>query len=323
MRSGQRLADWEATLAAYLATPRALGRDYSGEERVLRSVRASLVQAGRRDLDTATFDHWLRRWRHCAPNTQRDYALIVIRFCRYRRRCNPRCFLPDLAAVQRRRPYPLPAPIEARQVAALLRFVADERVPRDRSLRRYAVRLAIVLMFTAGLRRSEVARMELRDVDAQTGVLRIRASKFHKSRWVPLSVSATRELRSYLEQRRAVVRDQSGSSKLLWSCATRYYNPFGISSAVKRVLIRSGIWANAPRRPRVHNLRHGFAVAALKRWYEAGADVQSELPKLAMYMGHVSIDSTMYYLRYMPAVVALASQRFAHACGDLIDGGAP
>lgn len=323
MRSARRLADWDATLARYLATRRALGRRYSGEERVLRSVRTSLVDAGRRDLDSATFDRWRRRWRHCAPNTQRDYALIVFRFCRYRRRRAPRCFLPDLATLPRRRPYPLPSPIDARQVAALLRFVAEQRVPRDRSLRRAALRLAIVLMFTAGLRRGEVARLRLDDVDARSGVLRIRASKFHKSRWVPLSTSATRELGVYLASRRALVRDERGSSPLVWSCATAYYRPQGISDAVKLVMVRSGIWRGAPRLARVHDFRHGFAVAALKRWYEAGLDVQSELPKLAMYMGHVSIASTTYYLRYMPAVVSLASDRFARACGDLIEGGGP
>jgi hypothetical protein len=61
----------------------------------------------------------------------------------------------------------------------------------------------------------------------------------------------------------------------------------------------------------------------LKRWYQDGRDVQSELPKLAMYMGHVSIASTAHYLRYMPAVVELASNRFGKAFGDIVQGGAP
>lgn len=60
----------------------------------------------------------------------------------------------------------------------------------------------------------------------------------------------------------------------------------------------------------------------MRRWYEEGHDVQSELPKLSMYMGHVSIASTTYYLRFMPAVVTLASERFASACADLIEKGA-
>jgi integrase/recombinase XerD len=323
MRKSAALMDWDASLTSYLASRRALGRRYAGEERVLRTVRTTLLRAGLKDLDAATFDRWRRRWRHCAHNTQRDYSTIVLRFCRYRRRRDARCFLPDATSLLRRRPYPLPSPIDARQVAALLRFVATQRIPRDRTLRRPAVRLAIVLMFTAGLRRGEVAHLRLDDVDARAGVLRIRASKFHKSRWVPLSVSATRELRAYLDRRRVIVRDRCITAPLLWSCATAHYTPGGISSAVKDAMVRSGIWRSARRLARVHDFRHGFAVAALKRWYEAGADVQSALPKLAIYMGHVSIASTTYYLRFMPAVVALAGERFARACGDLVDGGAP
>jgi len=83
----------------------------------------------------------------------------------------------------------------------------------------------------------------------------------------------------------------------------------------------SAVWSSARRVPRVHDFRHAFAVEAPRRAYEEGRDVQSELPKLSMYMGHVSIASTAYYLRFMPAVVALASERFASVCGDVIEGG--
>jgi integrase len=177
-------------------------------------------------------------------------------------------------------------------------------------------------MYTAGLRRGEAARLQMQDVDAENGVLRIQESKFHKSRWVPLSPTATRELRRYLRLRAAVVPRSAHNKMLLCSRVGHGYSLEGLSHAVRIVMHNSGIWATGPRVPRVHDFRHAFAVAALKRWYEDGCDVQSELPKLAMYMGHVSIASTTYYLRFMPAVVALASDRFAAACGDLIEGGA-
>jgi integrase len=109
----------------------------------------------------------------------------------------------------------------------------------------------------------------------------------------------------------------------LCSCIHRPYSPEGLSNAIKNAMTKSGVWAGATRMARVHDFRHGFAVAALRRWYEADADVQANLPKLALYMGHVSIASTAYYLRFMPAVVTLASQRFNRACGDIVDGGAP
>jgi hypothetical protein len=63
-------------------------------------------------------------------------------------------------------------------------------------------------------------------------------------------------------------------------------------------------------------------VQALLRWYRQGADVQSNLPKLAMYMGHVSIVSTAYYLKWMPDIAAAASECFETRFGHLICGGA-
>ena len=72
------------------------------------------------------------------------------------------------------------------------------------------------------------------------------------------------------------------------------------------------------RRPRIHDLRHSFAIECLLRWYREGADVQSQLPKLAMYMGHVSIASTAYYLRWIPELAQAASDRFEASFGDLV-----
>ena len=70
-------------------------------------------------------------------------------------------------------------------------------------------------------------------------------------------------------------------------------------------------------------IRHSFAIQALLRWYRQGVDVQSRLPHLALYMGHVSIISTAYYLRWVPSVAALASKRFEHHFGHLLEGGRP
>jgi integrase len=323
MRKHARLHRWDADVTAYLCSRRALGRRYSADERILSKLRAFLAQARAHDLDRPHFDAWLRQFGHCIPNTRVDYGMRVQRFCRYRRRVDPACFVPDRLSLGRSRPHPLPSPIEPQQVAALLEYL--DGLPRAAPLilRVPALRLAIVLLFTTGIRRGEAARLTLGDVDADAGVLRIRASKFHKSRWVPLSTSATDELRAYLKERRAIDPHPAAADRLLCSCAGRSYTPGTLSAAVKNVMTRSGAWADAPRLPRVHDFRHGFAVAVLRRWYETEADAQAHLPHLALYMGHVSIDSTACYLRYMPAVVELASDRFRRTCGDVIDGGAP
>ena len=322
MRKPSPLHRFDAAVQAFISSRRALGRAIRLDEYVLRRLRTYLARAGYCDLDAESFERWRRGLRHCAHNTQVDWAMMVYRFCRYRRRRESRCFLPQRWTLGRHRPYPLPTPIEPEQVRRLLVFASRSPVRNYRSLRRAAHRLAIVLMYTAGLRRGELARLRLEDADAEAGVLRILSTKFHKSRWVPLSSSATRELRVYLRVRSAFVPRAAHHHALLCSFPEHGYCLNGLSHAIRDLMRRSGIWATAARVPRVHDFRHAFAVGALRRWYEEGCDVQSELPKLAMYMGHVSIASTTYYLRFMPAVVALASERFASVCGDLIEGGA-
>lgn len=322
MSKSSPLYRFDAAVLAYISSRRALGRAVRVDEYVLRRLRAYLARAGYADLDAESFERWRRQLRHCAHNTQVDWAMMVYRFCRYRRRRESRCFLPQREMLGRHRPYPLPTPIEAGQVWRLLDFIGRRPSSAGRALLHAVHRIAIVLMYTAGLRRGEVARLRMEDVDAETGVLRIQCSKFHKSRWVPLSPSATRELRAYLRIRATFVPRTAHNARLLCGCAEHGYTAEGLSKAIRGLMHRSGIWADAPRVPRVHDFRHAFAVEALRRWYEEGRDVQSELPRLSMYMGHVSIASTTYYLRFMPAVVALASQRFASSCAELIDGGA-
>jgi integrase/recombinase XerD len=323
MRKTPPLQRFDAALRAFISSRRALGRAIRLDEYVLGRLRSYLARAGYTDLDGPSFARWRRRLRHCAHNTQIDWTMMVYRFCRYRRRRESRCFLPQRWTLGRHRPYPLPTPINADQVQRLLDFVSASPPIADRPLAHAAHRLAIVLLYTAGLRRGEAARLRMEDVDAETGVLHICGSKFHKSRWVPLSLSATRELRAYLRVRAAAIPRAAHNPMLLCSRASRGYSVEGLSSAVRGAMCRSGVWARAPRLPRVHDFRHAFAVEALRRWYEEGRDVQSELPKLSMYMGHVSIASTNYYLRFMPAVVTLASERFASECGALVEGDLP
>ena len=323
MRNSPALSRWDATVADYLSSRHALGRVFRKEETVLCHMRAFLASRGAKDLDQPLFDQWRRQFYHLSASTRVIREITIYNFCRYRRRTEPRFFLPDRFALARRRPYALPTLIEHDQVVQLLRYVSVRR-SRFLSPRRPAVlRFAIVLLYTAGLRRGELVRLTLDDVDVGAGVLRIRESKFHKSRWVPLSRSAARELRRYLDVRRVIIAHPSPCAPLLCTASGEPYSDTGLSNCIKDAMIRSGIWTGAKRRPRIHDFRHSFAVAALARWYQADADVQSNLPRLALYMGHVSIVSTAYYLRLMPAVVALAGQRFERAFGDLIQGGAP
>ncbi len=317
-----RLAHWDATIISYLANRSAFGRVFAQERWALRSLRKYLVAAQAMDLDLRLFDGWRKSFQHLHPNTRRGREMAIHAFCRYRRRSEPDCFLPNPLSFARSRPHRQPVIMEPEQIAQLLRLASELQPHPESPLLPFVARMAIVLLYTAGLRRGEVTRLRLEDVDIRRGVLRIHETKFHKSRWVPMSASARTELERYLRQRRKTSCGTCPTSPLLFNgkVPPRCYSGGGLGRIVHQLLVKADIRDTDGNRARVHDVRHSFAVAALRRWYEKGANVQSSLPRLAIYMGHVSIHSTAYYLRHMPAVIAQASKRFERSYGPTIGG---
>jgi integrase/recombinase XerD len=318
----ETLPHLDAAIAAYLAHYRALGRGYDQEEWVLGLLRVFLAKQAFADLDREVFEYWRSTFTHLHCNSRHTYERIVYNFCRYRRRSEPGCFMPDPASLTRAVPHALPMPIEPAQIARMLTLASALSPTPTSPLRPAVMRVALVLLYTSGLRLGELLRLTLDDVDPQAGVLQIRESKFHRSRWVPLSPSACIELHHYLRIRRRHVPDVRSSAPLLCnrSRGWRPYSPTGLYEALHALFAMAGVRDHEARCPRVHDIRHAFAIEALRRWYVEEADVQVNLPKLALYMGHVSIASTMYYLRWMPAVITQASERFERHCSSLVGG---
>lgn len=314
----------DAPIHAFLAHQRALGRGYRTEEYVLRGLRNFLIRQEASDLDPAIFERWCEQLKSLAANTRRARQLIVRKLCLYRQRSEPDCFVPDPLYFARPQPYREPVLIEPMQIARMLAQAQTLAPSANSPLRGAVLRLAIVLLYTAGLRRGGVLRLTLGDIDGREGVVRVRESKFHKSRLVPLSASARRELRRYLRTRLAV-GDTRPSAALLCnrSRGWRPYTGTGLSQGIGLLFEQADVRDAHGRRPRLHDLRHSFAVQALIRLYRRGTDVQSSLPQLALYMGHVSIVSTAYYLHFVPTLAALASARFARHCDYVLNGGAP
>jgi len=308
----------------YLRRQRSLGRAYVHEEQVIDALRRFLEKNSCTDLDQAIFEAWCASQGHLSANTRRNRQRIVRNFCLYRQRTEPTCFVPDINRLPHRGPYAPPVIFGEAEVGRML-AMADRLAPTSSSpLRPAVMRLAVVLLYTAGLRRGELLRLTLADVDPRHGILHVRASKFHKSRIVPLSRDASRELRSYLSKRLRPPLSGSADSPLFCNTkgCVRGYTGTGLREGIQTLFQAANVRGNDGRIPRVHDFRHSFAVGSLLRWYRQGADVQSNLPKLAMYMGHVSIVSTAYYLRWIPQLAAAASHRLEAHFGHLITGGA-
>lgn len=307
-----------ACIKDFIAHKRALGRDYKSEEFILLAFHRFLHNDGADDLDQGVFDRWCNSLNGLNANTRLSRQLIVRKLCLFRQQGPPSCFVPDSLYFSRRQPYRNPVLIKPEQVANLLEKT-NTLVPSANSpLRGPVLRLAIVLLYTAGLRRGELVHLTLDDVDSRKGVVQVRESKFHKSRIAPLSATARQELRKYLRAREQHGCPQRTSSPLLCN-RSKGYTGAGLRQGVIQLLDEVDVCDAHGRRPRVHDFRHSFAVQALIRLYERNADVQSGLPHLALYMGHVSIVSTAYYLHFVPTLAAMASDRFERHCANVLE----
>jgi integrase len=174
----------------------------------------------------------------------------------------------------------------------------------------------IGLLAVSGIRISEAIALDTDDLDTISGQLLLRQTKFGKDRLVPLHPSTTEILARY-RNRRDQEHPRPRCSALLISTAGTRLHHSNVSLVFARLTGQAGIVRrSATCRPRIHDLRHGFAVATLLDWYRTGADVPAMMPRLATYMGHTDPKHTFWYLSAAPELMALAGQRLdAHLAG--------
>ncbi|MEC5409282.1 tyrosine-type recombinase/integrase [Paraburkholderia sp. MPAMCS5] len=315
-----------SSIGRYVELKQALGRGFARERRILETIEDSMIRVGAADLTQSLFARWCQTLVDLSPTVRRNHMRIVRNFCLYLRRTEPDCFVPDADDFPRRHQPVLPHIYTNAEITQLLQAAAKLKPMPLSPLRPQVFRLAIVLLNTTGMRRGELAHLTLADYDQRAQSLLVRQSKFHKSRHLPLSADTNREVAAYLARRREDRLPMGSGSALLWNRYPNGYSDSGLGDGIHELVRDSGIRTANGNLPRVHDMRHAFAVRALLRWYHAGVDVQTRLPVLATYMGHVSIASTEYYLPFVAELAGAANSRFAGRYGTLIepfaDGGA-
>ena len=210
-------------------------------------------------------------------------------------------------ARQWRRPH-IYSPEEVRLLLDIARAYPSPRAP----LRPISLYTMLVLAYCAGLRLSELARLDLGDVDLQGGTITIRETKFFKSRILPLTDSALAAVREYLEARRLAKAPQNCDSRLFWhDQGGTGYTSQGIAWLLVDILRRAGIKPSYGKiGPRIHDLRHSMVVNRILEWYRAGINPQERLPFLATYLGHRDIHSTLVYITVTQDLLQQANERF-------------
>lgn len=192
-----------STMARYVALKRALGRRGDGVEHMLRYLDRFLVSCQAADLTREVFAAWADSMASLSGTTRRGRLRAVYHFCLFRHRDDPRVFVPDPTQFPAAAPRPWPHTFAEADIVRLL--TTADGLPRHNAspLHREVARVALVILYTTGLRRGELVRLTLRDYDPLAQVLHIRETKFYKSRVVPLSVDAAREMDRYLLARQA------------------------------------------------------------------------------------------------------------------------
>jgi integrase/recombinase XerD len=309
-------ANLNQQLDAYLAIREAVGLTNKAQRRLLQNFLSYAVHAGGTDgspirAATALAWAWDDAPTTCGVRGRADRLMVVRGFLSFLASVVPGTEVPTLrivAGATRRRPYIF----SDDEMAGLISAAAS---PNSYTPFRPSILSTLLgLLASTGLRIGEAVRLTMSDVRLgdEHPALQILQTKFQKSRIVPIHPTVAVALESYLDLRRKHSRD--GWSDHVF--VNRRGGPLDVHTIGRwfRKLARSQGIAPASEHglsPSLTSFRHTFAVRRLREWHKAGLDVQSLLPTLAVYLGHVGPESSYWYLSATPDLLRAAGARFA------------
>lgn len=295
-----------ARLEDYLTLRRAMGFKMERHEKLLGQFVDYLTGLG---CDTVTVDHalaWATSPTGADPRWWAARLSMARGFAAYLHTLDPAHQVPPARMISHGGRRVIPHLYTDEEVLGLLDAAA--RLP-GRPMRSETYRVLIGLLFTTGMRVGEAISVDRRDFDARAGVLIVREGKFTKSRLLPLHPTTTSVLERYLDQCDRLVPQPQTTALLLSTngCRLRYER---VWTTFHRLLDDAGLVLPPPASsPRIHDMRHSFAVRTLLDWYRDGADVPAMLPRLSTYLGHADPKHTYWYLSAAPELLALAAER--------------
>jgi integrase len=298
-------------LDRYLTLRRNLGYRLDTAERNLRNFIASAEREGAAYLSSALFLRWQETFGHANRQTWARRLSSVRLFAQWLHTIDPHHEIPPQGLIphryRRARPY-IYSEDEIRRIVE-----AAAALPSPNGVRALTYSTLFGLIAVTGLRISEALSLNVTDVDLDTGVLTLQCGKFGKARVLPVAATTRERLAAYLKERDRLLGASpppffvSDHGARLTDCAARYNfatvcQSLGMRPAQK--FHRHG------RGPRIHDMRHTFAVRTLVHWYRTRTeDPTREMLKLTTYLGHADPTHTYWYIEAIPELLALAAQR--------------
>lgn len=289
----------DVAMGDYLAVRRAVGYKLDGADRVLSDFLAHLHANGIATLTVNCAVEWVTATGR--GNSPARRLTIIRGFARYLQALDPAHEVPPTRILPIKKSRPVPYLYSHDDIAALM-GAAGTLKPAHWA---FTVETIIGALWVSGMRIGEVLRLNVGDLNPANGVVTVWLSKFAKSRHVPLAPSAIAALTRY----RALQPDGDPNAAMFITPNGNRVTYSRFARAFAALLADTGIVTVNGRRPRIHDLRHSFAVRTLLGWYRTGADVHPLLPRLSTYLGHVEPASTYWYLSAAPELMSLAAQR--------------
>jgi integrase/recombinase XerD len=321
-----RFQSWlAASLQRFVDLKQALGRRYQGEISILRLWDDFLHRrySGARRVQPQMFYDWTQELSGITSTGRRNHLRVVRNFLLFHGRDHAGTFIPDPLSFPKQIPPISPRLVSEAEMACVLDVARQLPASPWNPLRATTLRIGLLLLFCCGLRRGELLRLTLGDLDQQQGLLHVRLTKFHKYRTVPLPPTVQAELKTYLQQRQRKKLPMEAESFLMWNGrpSPQVYGVTALLNVWQRLCVSAQVLNPEGHPPRLHDLRHSMATNALQRWYAQGADVQSKLPYLATYLGHENPVSTHHYLKLTPKLCEAANRKFHQRFASLFSHG--
>jgi integrase/recombinase XerD len=307
----------------YLAMRRSLGFKLRGEGRMLLDFADRLDHTGQTRITIAAAVAWASEPSNTTA-AHRQHRLAVVRgFARYLAAFDPACQIPPLGLLPARAHRPTPYHYSAQEIAALVHAAGTIAAP----LTAATMQTLISLIAASGLRIGEALALDRGEVDLRAAVLTV-TGKNDVTRLVPLHATTVAMLSGYAARRDRLCPAAAVSTDFFLTATGRRVQQSGAQQIFARLVTAADIHTPpGRRRPRIHDLRHTFAVNVLIGWYEAGVDVAARLPVLSAFLGHSSPEATYWYLQATPQLLALAAQRLDaasdHRAADRGEASAP
>jgi integrase/recombinase XerD len=302
-------------LDEYLTFRHALGFKLRQAARMLPCFARFIEHEGADFITTELALRWAQEDPEASSVTHADRLAMVRRFAAWRSTEDSRTEIPPVRLLPRRYQRPTPYIYSTQEIESIVSTAAS--LPSDSGLRGFTFSTMFGLLAVTGMRVGEAVALNRDDIDLQAGVLTVRQGKLGKSRFVPIHATTEDSLGRYSKKRNSILPcvntpaffvSERGRRVSVWSAEDNF-----ISVSYMIGLRSSAVDGRRSRGPRLHDLRHRFAVSTLIGWYRMGVDVDREIPKLATYLGHEGPEQVYWYLQAVPELLEAATQRSQRA----------